>query len=138
MATRRVLNVKPKVDLKEVIKQYFEDKQLLSKYDKSTKEYNNIIKMEMTNTGIDTFNADGIIATVTSSQSEEFNEALAIEILKQNLTVEQQQEVIKSREYVDNDALEKLIYNKSLDAAILAPCITKKPAVYTLRISKEK
>ena len=135
--TRRVIVTKPKVDLASVIDEYMQNKEYFSKYDKLVKQGNDVIKSEMKNGNLETFESSRCIATLSVRIPEVFNEDRAIEILKQNLTPEQLEQVIKSKEYIDADALEKLVYNKAFDAAILEPCNTKDAPIYTLRISKK-
>ena len=45
--------------------------------------------------------------------------------------------IIKMQPYVDEDALEKAIYNNQIDAAELANCIDSKP-VHTVRIGLKR
>ena len=138
--TRRVINSQqqpPKYNLAAILDEYLENKAYLGKYDKLVKQGNDIIKSEMKNRNLETFESAKCIATVSSREPEIFNEDKAIELLKANLTPEQLEQVIKSKEYIDADALEKIIYNKDFDAAILAPCYTKDAPIYTLRISKK-
>ena len=62
----------------------------------------------------------------------------AIEILRKSLTPEQFAKVVKTREYIDDDEMEKLVYAHEVDAEILAPAVTPKAPTVTLRLGKVK
>ena len=76
--------------------------------------------------------------TMTETRKEKFNEEKAIEILKKELTKDEAKSVIKTKEYIDDDALEDLIYNKKFDAQKLASCKTYGEPIRTLRLKKIK
>lgn len=82
--------------------------------------------------------SDNWQATVTVTPKEDFNEEKAIEIIKQNLSGELLASVIKTKEYIDEDALEKLIYNGDLDAKLLTSCTIEKEPTVRLTIGKIK
>jgi hypothetical protein len=65
------------------------------------------------------------------------DEDKVIEILKQNLNEYTQSLVIKTKEYVDYEVLEKLIYNGEINASKLEPAQTTKTTV-TLKVTKLK
>lgn len=77
-------------------------------------------------------------AKVTVTPKEDFNEEKAIEILKENLGGKLLDSVIKTKEYIDEDALEKLIYNGDLDAKLLTSCTIEKEPTIRLTIGKIK
>lgn len=87
--------------------------------------------------GLTSFSSGKYTATVTVSSKETLDEDKAIEILKENLSPEVLSKVVKTREYIDDDALEKAIYNEAFDIGLLSSCRTSKP-VETLRITKKK
>lgn len=82
--------------------------------------------------------SDNWQATVTVTPKEDFNEDKAIEILKKNLGGELLASVIKTKEYIDEDALEKLIYNGDIDAKLLVSCTIEKEPTVRLTIGKIK
>lgn len=120
-------------NLKELIRLFYEDKQQLDEYKKSTDEYNKNIKDLMGKLDTTEFESDDLIAKIGVQNRESFNEPKLIEKLKE-LNIEG---VIKTREYVDMDALENVIYNGLLDASELTPCKEVK-TVTTLKVSKKK
>lgn len=109
--------------------------------EKSLKEYldstGKEIKSEMKSRGLDEFVVDDIKASVTTTEKSTVNELHAIEILREKLTPEQFSKVVKTREYIDDDAFESLCYNDKIDAAILQPAISSVEVV-TLRLGKAK
>lgn len=136
MATRRKLEIKE--PLETMVVNYYEKKNQMDSLKKVVDDYNKRIKNEMRAMNIDSFDAGGLIATISVTPKEDFNEEQAIEILRKNLPADEFKQIVKTREYIDNDALEKAIYNKRLDAAILSPCITPKEPVVTLRVKAKK
>lgn len=77
-------------------------------------------------------------ANVKITQKEEFNEEKAIQIIKDNLPKEFLSTVIKSKEYIDDEALEKLVYNKDFDINLLSSCKTLGEPSIRLTIGKRK
>lgn len=120
-------------ELKELVRLFYEDKQQLDNYKKSTDEYNKSIKDIMNELDMTEFESDDLIAKIGTQNRESFNEDKLIDKLK-SLNVAG---VIKTREYVDMDALENAIYNELLDASELTSCKEVK-TVTTLKVSKKK
>ena len=87
--------------------------------------------------GIDKHSTDLYTATVTTTNKESLNDELAIEIIKENLDGALLKSVIKQKEYIDEDALEKLVYNGDFDITKLEKAKIVKP-VTTLRVVKKK
>ena len=127
----------PKIDINKIIDLYKESKEKENALKKSNTEMGNNIKSYFQTNGIDRVDTDKYTATVTTSTSESLNEELAIELIKQNLAGAMLNTVIKTKEYIDEDALEKLVYNGDFDIAKLAKAkITKTTS--TLRVGKKK
>ena len=82
-------------------------------------------------------NSEKYTATLSCTKKESLNEDLAIEIIKENLGGALLSSVIKQKEYIDEDALEKLVYNGDFDINKLAKAKIVK-SVYTLRVNKKK
>lgn len=121
-------------NLQELIRLYFEDKQQLDNYKKSTDAYNKDIKDGMTELGIDEFvTRDGITAKMSIQKRESFNEDKLIEKLKE-LKISKP---IKTIEVIDYDALEDAIYNNELDATKIADCKQVKE-ITVLKVTKKK
>lgn len=138
MATRRSVVSKPAETLEDMIKIYVGKKEELDPLKKQVDDYNKRIKSEMTNRDLTEFTVGDIRASISVTPKSDFNELQAIEILRKNLTPDQFSRVVKTREYIDDDAFENLVYNHEVDASILAPAETPKEPTITLRIGKAK
>lgn len=124
--------------LETLIPEYKENKTQEDKIKKVVAEYNKKIKEELDTQGITEYSAGGWTAKVTTTEKSDFNELQAIEILRNQLNPELFNEVVKTTEYIDNEVLERMLYQKTVDATLLAPCTTQKEPTITLRISKSK
>lgn len=120
-------------NLKELVRLFYEDKQQLDNYKKSTDEYNKNIKELMNELELTEFESNDLVAKIGTQNRESFNEDKLIDKLK-SLNIEG---IIKTKEYVDMDALENAIYNELLDASELTSCKEVK-TVTTLKVSKKK
>ena len=96
-------------------------------------DYGTQIKEGLQNRNETEFIAGDIRAYITVTENSEVNELQAIEILRKELTPEQFAKVVKTREYIDDDEMEKLVYAHEVDAEILAPAVTPKAPTVTLR-----
>lgn len=124
-------------DLSKIIDAYKESKDEENRLHKVNTETCKNIKSYMQMLGVDKADGSEYTANLSITQSESLNEDLAIEILKANLDDDTVKTVIKSKEYIDEDALEKLVYAGLFDITKLAKAkIVKK--VSTLRITKRK
>lgn len=127
----------PKLDINKIIDSYKESKDKENALKKANTEMGNSIKSYFQTAGLNRVDTDKYTATVTTSTSESLNEELAIEIIKENLGGAMLNTVIKTKEYIDEDALEKLVYNSDFDITKLAKAkITKTTS--TLRVVKKK
>jgi len=138
MATRRRINTQLKESLEDMILIYAKKKEELDPLKKLVDEYGKKIKSEMTDRNLSEYTVSDVKASISITQREDFNELQAIEILRKNLTPEQFSKVVKTKEYIDDDAFEALVYNHEVDAAILNPCRIPKEPTVTLRLSKVK
>lgn len=126
------------VDLSTLIDSYKNSKDNENEYKKLSKDLGDQIKSEFVSRKIDKFASDKYVATVSITQKESINQDRAIIILKDNLSNDQLDQVIKTKEYIDEDALEKLIYNGEVQADLLANAIEKGKPTTTLRIKDKK
>lgn len=123
--------------LKTLIDSYKERKDEETALNKSNKELNETIKTYMREHNMTSADSDKYTATLSRQDKESLNEELAIEIIKANLDGALLATVIKKKEYIDEDALEKLVYNGDFDVTKLAKAKIVKP-IYTLRVSTRK
>ena len=77
-------------------------------------------------------------ATLTVAEKESLDEDKAIEILKDKLSEEDFAKCVKTKQYIDDDALEKIVYSSGFDMQELNSCVVKSKPTYTLRVSKRK
>lgn len=124
-------------DLGKAIDLYKENKDLENKLKKSNTEAGNLIKQYFNEKGISSASSEKYTATVITTTKSTLNEELAIEIIKENLGGALLRSVIKKKEYIDEDALEKLVYNGDFDINKLAKAKID-TTTQTLRIAKKK
>ena len=124
-------------DLSTAIDKYKESKDKENALKKVNSEMNENIKKYMLESGMESVSSEKYTATVKHTTKELLNEYLAIEIIKENLGGALLSSVIKQKEYIDEDALEKLVYNGDFDINKLAKAKIVK-SVYTLRVNKKK
>lgn len=96
------------------------------------------IKQELQNRDVTEFIAGDVRASITLTPNQDVNELQAIEILRKSLTPDQFRKVVKTKEYIDDDEFEKLVYAHEVDAEILLPAVTPKAPTVTLRLGKVK
>lgn len=126
-----------KPDISKIIDAYKESKDEENRLHKINDETCKNIKSYMQMLGVDKADGSEYTANLSITQKESLNNDLAIEILKSNLDEETVRTVIKSKEYIDEDALEKLVYAGLFDITKLAKAKIVKN-VSTLRITKRK
>ena len=126
-----------KLDIDSLIDEYKASKDKENALKKSNADVSDKIKSYFIDKGIDKHSTDLYTATVTTTNKESLNDELAIEIIKENLDGALLKSVIKQKEYIDEDALEKLVYNGDFDITKLKKAKIVKP-VTTLRVVKKK
>ena len=135
-------DLKPKamddVSLEAVVLSYQNAKKQESAVKKVVTDLGGTIKQELQNRDITEFIAGDIRASITITPNQDVNELQAIEILRKALTPEQFSKVVKTREYIDDDEFEKLVYAHEVEADILMPAVTPKAPTVTLRLGKVK
>ena len=126
----------PGFDLSKAIDEYKESKDKENVLKKANTAMNESIKKYMSENGMDEASSDMYTAVLSNTTKESLNEDLAIAIIKENLGGALLNFVIKQKEYIDEDALEKLVYNGDFDISKLEKAkITK--VTTTLRIKKK-
>ena len=120
--------------LNNTIRMFYDDKQQLDYYKKATDKSNKEIKELMQQLDTGEFETDnGLIAKMTISERESFNEPSLIEKLKEI----DKSDAIDLVEVINWDKIEDMIYNGKLDASILAP-YKKVKQVITLNVKEKK
>lgn len=123
-------------NLSKAIDEYKESKDKENVLKKANTAMNESIKKYMSENGMYEASSDMYTAVLSNTTKESLNDDLAIEIIKENLDGALLNSVIKQKEYIDEDALEKLVYNGDFDISKLEKAkITK--VTTTLRIKKK-
>ena len=126
----------PNESLEELIPRYAMNKQELDSYTKICKAEIEQIKAELVKLGESEYSSGGYTVKRIVAVKESMNEAKLLEVLRQNGI----EAPIKTREYVDMDALESYLYNNTPSVELarqLESCRTTTETVQ-LRLSKTK
>ena len=124
-------------DLSKIIDEYKESKDRENALKKVNNELNENIKSYMHEHNMSSADSEKYTATLTKTDKEFLNDDLAIELIKENLEGALLNTVIKTKEYIDEDALEKLVFNGQFDISKLERAKIKKTS-YTLRVTRRK
>ena len=124
----------PGFDLSKAIDEYKESKDKENALKKSNDRMGKDIKQYMLDNDMTKANGEKYTVTMSKQVKQKLNEDLAIEIIKENLDGALLASVIKQKEYIDEDALEKLVYNGDFDITKLAKAEIN-TTTYTLRTS---
>ena len=124
----------PGFDLSKAIDEYKESKDKENALKKANDRMGKDIKQYMLDNDMTKANGEKYTVTMSKTVKQKLNEDLAIEIIKENLGGALLASVIKRKEYIDEDALEKLVYNGDFDITKLAKAEIN-TTTYTLRTS---
>ena len=108
-------------NLQQVINQYFEEDSKKKALEKELKSKNAFIKSTLAEMGEDLYETDKCKATISYQNRVSMDEEKVIEIIKENISAARRKGVIKTKEYVDYEVLESLIYNGVIAAEKLEP-----------------
>lgn len=108
-------------NLQQVINQYFEEDSKKKALEKELKSKNAFIKSTLAEMGEDLYETDKCKATISYQNRVSMDEEKVIEIIKENISAARRKGVIKTKEYVDYEVLESLIYNGVMAAEKLEP-----------------
>lgn len=135
--------VETAVNLDNIIVDYYDTNNRKTEFTKEAKKLGDEIKSELSRLGVTEFSSGSLTVSTTTSDKSEFNEDFAIEIIRKafeegKLTDEQKSKIIRTKEYIDDDALEAIIYSNPELGQEVKKAFTEKPPVVTLRIKKRK
>ena len=120
-----------KEELSELIPKYAVNKAILDDYTKICNNEKDSIKNFMAILKVEEYTVNGYTAKISNQLRQTMNEdKLLLKVKELN-----RPDLVKTKEYVDSDLLEKAIYQGELSAEDLADCMTTKE-ITTLRISK--
>lgn len=103
--------------LKALVPSYFVNNQTLNSLKKVTDEENKSIKSIMMNLNLDSYTVDGKTANISKVVKTSLDEEALLAWLKEN---ELEANILKTREYVDMEALENAIYHGVINPVDLA------------------
>lgn len=134
------MNLREENNLIRVIDDLANEKEQKTKLEKSIKDASDFIKNKFKELKIEEYKTKDFRAYLQYSNKVDMDEDKVIEILRENCSEEQLKNVIKTKEYVNFEALESLIYNDGISAEKLEPAQTVKTTIslYTKPIKKEK
>ena len=121
-------------DLSKAIDEYKESKDKENALKKANDRMGKDIKQYMLDNDMTKANGEKYTVTMSKTVKQKLNEDLAIEIIKENLDGALLASVIKQKEYIDEDALENLVYNGDFDITKLAKAEIN-TTTYSLRTS---
>lgn len=121
------------LELHELIPRYHRENELVKEHKKIADADNKQIKKVMSENDISEFSTHGLVAKITVAERVDLMEDVLMDKIKE-MGIEG---IIKTREYIDMNALEDALYHGKINAATLAKAQTKKE-VTTLRISAVK
>ena len=108
--------------LSELIPRYFRLKTEMDSYKKQVDEDNKAIKLIMSTDGLSEETCDGLVAKYTIIDKSYFDEEKLLSKIKDlGLT-----ECVKTKEYVDMNSLENLLYSGELKAEDIKDCKVEK------------
>lgn len=126
-------------ELAGIVAEYARNKEEADYYDKATKACNEKIKQMMSELEITNGTFAGYKVLVSRVTHETLNEAKLLNALRTHYNGETA--LIKTREYVDMELLEQMLYRGEIDTemlSLLEACKECKPDTFTLRVTKLK
>lgn len=128
-------------NLSQLVRQYAEDKSVLDKYKKRCDTGNGTIKKIMAQAGFSEFVSGEYVAHYTIQNRESMDEEMLLNIIDNTPGLTQlRSEIVKTREYVDFDALENIIYAGKIPNSVLQEMNKAKQTkeIEVLRITKNR
>ena len=124
------------ITLDNLIPVYYDDKKNLDFYKKQCDAGNAKIKELMAQQGLKDYEVNGITAKYIVQNKEKMNEEALLKLLKEKGYTD----IIKTKEYVDMDALENALYHDEIDkdTVVSIDKCREVQEVIQLRISKKK
>lgn len=125
--------------LDELVPKYGEEKSVMDRYKKLCYMDNKLIKELMEDLALQHYTSDGYKVTRSVQERESVDEDLLLNLLKPFPEV-QVHNIIKTKEYVDFDALEAALYKDALPKDVLLAIDKARTIklVTTLKVSKVK
>lgn len=134
------MNSVQKVNFEKVIDKLAENKVAQKELETTIKNQATFVKSTLNELELEEYSTDKYRAYIQISNKVSMDEDKLIEILKANCKEKDLKDVIKTKQYIDFDALESFIYNGGIAAEKLEPAQTIKviQSLYTKPVKKEK
>lgn len=130
-----ILTEDQKEQLNELSEQYKEASDNLKSYEAKEKALKSILKETLKDFGVTKYVSNsGISLSVSSRPNVSFDENLLLDYCKK-LNIP---ELVQTKEYVDMEKLESLLYNGTIQAEALKQYQVVKPDIVTLRCTQKK
>lgn len=127
------------MNIEELVNNYAEKKAEFARVKRETEELNRKIKEEITSeVGNGAYLGEKYTVSTTEINNDKLNEQLLISMLRENCTEELCTKLIKTKEYIDMDALEDSLYNRELSADLVNVCVVHNAPTIRLNISENK
>lgn len=129
--------------IKSLVRGLFEDKQTQKELDNSIEKDSAELKKWMADKKVDVMDVDSIHVTYAKQVRSTMDEGKTIEILRElakNVDDSEAEKIlgcIKTKEYIDEQELENLIYNEMVSKETLEPAMLTK-VVYVLKMREIK
>ena len=105
--------------IEKMVDEYGELKAQEKEIKDKLKTLNDEIKTYMGHNNLDTLEGAGFVASYTLRKKEDFDEQALIELFKKALSKDVLANVVKTKEYVDSDALESAVYHGEVNKPTL-------------------
>ena len=123
-------------DLSSLIKEFYPLNESSKNLKKQADEISTQIKTQLKEQNMLEFETDELVAKVTYVENKSLNEFAAIEYLKAFPHI--YAKVVKTREYIDEEAVEALVYNGEFNASELSAFVEVKAPTVRLNVIKNK
>lgn len=132
-----VLSEEQKVMLDNLAKQYQEACDEYTTAEGKKKAFGDMLKSTLADFGVSKYSSDalGLSLSVSTRKNVSYNEDVLLGILK---GTEFANKTIKTKEYVDMEALESEMYHGNIKPELIKESLIVKPDIVTLRCTKKK
>ena len=136
------METREQIVLNRTINNLFRQKQDYKELDEAIKKNVSFIKQRLIENELKNYETEQCKAVLTEQHKQSIDEDKLIQILKDNLEKDNLDKVVRTKLYVDYEALESLIYNGKISAEKIEPAQSTKTTymlnVKPLKVMKER
>ena len=121
------------LSINDKIKSYFKQKKELDKQQRSVLQLSKEIKEYLTEENLSEYDSEDLTVTITEINKDVLDEESLIPVLKKSFP-----SAVKSKEYVDMDELENLVYTRQISPDFIQSFIVHKEPTIRLNIKQRK